>query len=582
MPSLSAEPKVNYSPFEQKVFATLNMRTPKSTVDITEEIYNGDRERPFNARQTVLGALTSLSKKVRANREPFKVRKSKRQGPHPVNFWIMLKSPVYASRHQPWAHQKAALQKMRRKAAFALLMAMRTGKTKTLLDDWGQLEAEGQCFDLLVIAPAGVYRTWQVAIKDHLAEGLLARVKVFTYSSSDKSKRVAETLEKFLTYEAGPRILLVNVEALSNVERARLLCVQFLGQRNVMVAIDESTAIKNPTAKRTKFINRVLKPHADYRRILSGLPTPKSPLDLYSQFEFLDIKILGFSSYRGFRARFAVTRRLVVGGRSFDIVVGYRDTDQLNSMILPHSHRVKLEDCYDLPPKMYSIREVKMTEEQERVYRSIKEFATAELEDNQHVTAQQVITQILRMHQVLCGHVGTEDGKFVEISENRTAALLDLMEEHEGKAIVWCSYDADIRKVSLALEKWAREDELDQFGRPVRIDEFWGGNRASREEEEKKFLNDPDCRFMVATAAAGGRGRTWTVADMVVYYSNTADLEHRSQSEERAQGVDKTTSVLYVDLVVPGTIDMKMLDTLRKKINMSGAITADGWREWVV
>jgi SNF2 family DNA or RNA helicase len=144
--------------------------------------------------------------------------------------------------------------------------------------------------------------------------------------------------------------------------------------------------------------------------------------------------------------------------------------------------------------------------------------------------------------------------------------------------------------VSLAIEKQELENRYDKDDPRRRVDvdnlkhvaRFWGGNRDTREDEERRFLNDPQCQYMVATAAAGGRGRTWTVADLVVYYSNTADLEHRSQSEERAQGVDKVNSVLYVDLIAPGTVDEKMLSTLRRKINMAAAITSDTWREWVI
>jgi len=498
----------------------------------------------------------------------------------------------YVSRFEPWAHQRNALIKMGGREAFALLMAMRTGKTKTLLDNWGELEAQGECDDLLVIAPAGVYRTWEKAIRDHLAPELLARVNLFTWSAQQKGSKDTARLEAFLRDFTRPRILLVNVEALSTVQRARTICYNFLDQRQSMLAIDESTAIKNPTAKRTVYINRILKQASKYRRILSGLPTPKSPLDIYSQFDFLDPKILGFKSYHGFRARYAVTRQMQLPGRPrpFNVVVGYRDVDEIQERILPHSHRVLLEDCYDLPPKMYTIRDVPLTEEQTRIYSELKEFATSELENNQHVTASQVITQILRMHQVLCGHVGTEDGKFAEIPERRTDTLLDLLDEHDGKGIIWCSYDADIRKVSLALEKQQLENHYEKDDPRRRVDmdnlkhvaRFWGGNRATRENEEYRFLNDPDCRYMVATAAAGGRGRTWTVADLVIYYSNTADLEHRSQSEERAQGVDKTTSVLYVDLVAPGTVDEKMLKTLRAKINMAATITGDQWREWII
>jgi SNF2 family DNA or RNA helicase len=499
----------------------------------------------------------------------------------------------YVSRFEPWSHQRDALDKMGDSKAFALLMAMRTGKTKTLLDNWGALEAKGECDDLLVIAPAGVYKTWEKAVKDHLAPALLARVNVFTWSAGLRSReRYKVLLEQFLRDHSRPRVLLVNVEALSIVEDSRTVCFNFLEQRRSMMVIDESTTIKNPTAKRTRYINMVLKEKANYRRILTGLPTPKSPLDIYSQFEFLDPKILGHRSYRSFRSRYAVTRKMQLprSPKPFEVVVGYRDVEEIQDRIGPHSFRVQLEDCYDLPPKMYVIREVPLTDEQLRAYKELKEFATTQLDSMEHVTAQQVITQILRMHQILCGHVGTEDGQFVEIPERRTDTLIDLLDEHDGKAIIWCSYDADVRKVSLAIEKQTLANLYEKDDPRRRIDpanlkhvaRFWGGNRGSREDEEFKFLNDPECRYMVATAAAGGRGRTWTVADLVVYYSNTADLEHRSQSEERAQGVDKTNSVLYVDLVAPGTVDEKMLKTLRAKINMAATITGDQWREWIV
>lgn len=479
---------------------------------------------------------------------------------------------TYVSAREPWAHQKSALEKMAGREAFALLMAMRTGKTKTLLDDWGALEATGQCQDLLVIAPGGVYRTWETALADHLGPKLAPRVKCLTWKAGAKGLEAQKAQVNFLLDHSGPRVLLVNVEALSFVPRARQLCEEFLDQRRSMLAIDESTTIKSPKAKRTKYIVKNLKPRANYRRILSGLPTPKSPLDLYTQFEFLDPTILGFSTFSGFKARYAIMKPTLINGRIIELIDRFVNVDELHERISPHSFRVQLEDCYDLPPKIYTIREVEMTEEQKRVYNDLKEFATSHLGGEAHVTATVVIAQILRMHQVLCGHVGTEDGHVYEIKENRTQALLDVLEEHGGKGIIWCSYDRDIRKVAAAIAE----------SQGCKVAKFWGGNRNTREEEERMFLTDPECRYIVATAAAGGRGRTWTVADLVVYYSNTADLEHRSQSEERAQGVDKTRSVLYVDLVVPGTVDMKILQTLRRKINLAAAVTGDDWKNWLL
>ena len=448
-----------------------------------------------------------------------------------------------------------------------------TGKTKTLLDDYGRLVHEGKVKDLLVIAPAGVYRTWETAIKDHVSEDLLKDLLIHCWSAG-AGKTSQKSLDLFMEATDRPRVLLVNIEALSAVQRAKDLCEKFLSQNDSMCAVDESTGIKNPAASRTKFIVSKLGPRAKFRRILCGLPTPQSPLDIYAQFQFLKPNLLGFNSFYSFRARYAVMKTIPCGGRQVPIIVNYRDMDDLRRRIEPHAYRVLLEDCYDLPPKTYSIREVPLTDEQKRIYLEMKNFASSQLSNGSHVSATQAITQILRMHQVLCGHVGDEDGKIQSIPEKRTETLLDLLSEYDGKAIIWCSYDADVKKVSEALAK--------AYGGEKAVARFWGGNRPTREEEEQKFLNDPECRFMVATAAAGGRGRTWLCADLVVYYSNTQDLEHRSQSEERAQGVGKTRSVAYVDLVVRDTVDEKIIKALRNKINIAATLSGDGYKEWLI
>jgi len=480
----------------------------------------------------------------------------------------------YPFKRKPREKQSEALKRMAGKKVFALLMAMRTGKTKVTLDDWAKMVWEGLCLDLVVLAPAGVYKTWVQAIKDDVPDEVLSATRVFVWESgSHGSARAKQEIRDFMSHN-GPRILLMNIEALSTVEQARDLLLNLLRQRKGRnaVAVDESTAIKNHKAKRTKFINKNVAPLAEYKRILSGLITPRSPMDLFSQFEFLDPRILGHKSFYTFRARYAVMKSMKFGGREVPIIVGYRDAEDLQRRIAPHSFRVRLEDCYDLPPSTYAFREVPLTDEQKRIYKELKQFATAKLSGEKHVTATIVISQILRMHQVLCGHVRDEEGGWHTIPEKRTEALIELLEDYDGKAIIWCSYDHDIKKVSEALAK-----EFD-----CKVARFWGGNRATREDEERSFKTDPSCRFIVATAAAGGRGRTWDCADLVVYYSSTSDLEHRSQSEERPKGVGKTKSIGYIDLIAPGTVEEKFIKALRDKIDLAAIINGDTWREWLI
>lgn len=479
---------------------------------------------------------------------------------------------TYVPAREPWAHQAEALERLERKPDYALFMAMRTGKSYVTLNDYGRLEDNGQVVNLMIIAPAAVYEIWAREAQKELSTDLRQRLLTHVWRSSSSVKAQRDRAA-FLAVKDRPRMLVMNVEALSSVKDARSMAKAFLKSARTYLAIDESTVIKNPSAKRTRFIIKELAPLAEVRRILSGLPSPRSPLDIYSQFEFLNPRILGFKSFYAFRARYAQMRRVRFGGREIPLIVGYQNTEELRRKIAPFSFRKRLEDCYDLPPKIYTQRAVMLTAEQRRLYDELKRYATAQLASSDHVSATLVITQILRLHQILCGHATDERGQVHGVPENRTDALLQCLNEHDGKAVIWCSYDYDVQRVSQRL--------IAEFGEGC-VARFWGGNRAQRESDESRFLSDPACLFMVATPAAGGRGRTWLVADLVVYFSNTNDLEHRAQSEERAQGVGKTKSVLYVDLIAPGTVDEKMVQALRAKIDMATTITGDNYQEWLI
>ena len=131
------------------------------------------------------------------------------------------------------------------------------------------------------------------------------------------------------------------------------------------MAIDESTTIKNPDAKRTKNICKLAR-HAKYRRILTGSPVTKSPLDLYKQCDFLEPELLDHTSYYTFRTRYAVMKTANFGGRSVQIVVGYRHLEELAEKLKVFSYRVLKDDCLDLPAKTFMKRIVKLTPAQEK------------------------------------------------------------------------------------------------------------------------------------------------------------------------------------------------------------------------
>lgn len=487
-------------------------------------------------------------------------------------------------------HQVAALKKRDQRPkspcdddAFAWLMDMGTGKSYVLLMEYLEyLQNNDGDFDLMVIAPAGSYQNWYVdkgpepddwcELRKHLPPALLCKLRIAGWVSGGGRKYERE-LAEFLDHD-GPRCFFVNVEALSNVDKARDACVKFLSRGRALLAHDESTSGKNPKAKRTKFLNQKLAPMAPVRRILTGLIAPKGPLDVFAQMEFLDPRILGFKSFYSFRARYAITKRVDYGtGRPVDVVVGYQNKEELAEKIKPYSYRVLKKDCLDLEPKVYTWWNVEPTPEQRKAYNEVKNFAMTEIEEGKFVSSTIKIAQLTRMQQILQGHVRDEDGDMHEVPSNRPAELLKILEGHRGKAIIWSHYLESIRQIVEVLEK--------EYGKGS-VAQFHGGNRGTRKEDEYRFLNDPECRFMVSSQGAGGKGNTWVVADLVVYYANGDNLEHRDQSEDRAHRKGQRNVVTYVDMVVPNSVEMRIIKSLRKKIDLATAVTGEKYREWLV
>jgi len=342
---------------------------------------------------------------------------------------------------------------------------------------------------------------------------------------------------------------------------------------NIMV-VDESTTIKNRKATRTKNIMMLAK-EAKYRRILTGSPVTKSPMDLYSQCAVLSSNALGFNSYYAFQNRYALVQKRKMGTRAFQEIVGYRRLDELNLKLDRFSNRILKEQCLDLPDKMYMRRDVALTDEQKRVYIQMKKLALAKLENGELATTASVLTQIMRLQQICCGFLQPDDGEIQSLDNNRLKELLEITDELQGKAIIWASYTHDIQQIADALR--------DRFG-PEAVATYYGATAQDERQEIVERFQDKlnPLRFFVGQPRTGGYGITLTAANTVVYYSNSYDLEIRLQSEDRAHRIGQNNKVTYIDLVSPDTIDEKILKALRGKIDLAGKVLGEEARDWLL
>jgi SNF2 family DNA or RNA helicase len=477
----------------------------------------------------------------------------------------------YKFKTKPYEHQLTALTKSWNKKEYAYFMEMGTGKSKVLIDNISVLYDKGGINSAIIIAPKGVYRNWsEKEIPAHMPDHIEKQIAVWNPAPTKKQKH---ELMKLFEVTDDLKILVINVEAFST-KKGVAFVEKFILAHNVLIAVDESTTIKNPKAQRTKNLLK-LALNTKYRRILTGFPVTQSPLDLYSQSAFLSTDLIGFNSFYSFQNRYAKVINRNMGARTFRQVVGYQNLEELTGRVADFSYRVLKKECLDLPDKVYQRREVELTTEQKKVYKQLKDYAIAELASHELVSVTSVLTQILRLHQVVCGFVRQDQGDEVEIPSNRLDELINILQEVQGKTIIWANYQYDIKRILKKLHDITGVNS---------VATYYGETPDEDRQEIIRRFQDPnsELKYLISNTQTGGYGITLTEASNVIYYSNNYDLEKRLQSEDRAHRIGQTNKVTYIDLVAKGTVDEKIVKALRNKLDLAQEVLGDEkWKDWI-
>jgi len=262
--------------------------------------------------------------------------------------------------------------------------------------------------------------------------------------------------------------------------------------------------------------------------------------------------LLGFKSFYAFRARYCVMDSRPVGGnRKIEFPIYYINLEQLEEKILNFTHRVLKKDCLDLPEKMYVQRHIELPDEQRIAYEKLKATAIILLQ-NDEVSYNNKLTELLKLQQVANGFVKTNDGKIVDFKTNaKLKELMNILEESEDKCIIWANYVHNIEMIKTKLgETYGKDSVVSIYGKDS-VD--------LRNKAVESFQSDDRCRFLVGNPTVGGYGLTLTAARYVIYFSNSYNLEVRQQSEDRAHRYGQTSQVTYIDLIATDTIDEMVL-----------------------
>ncbi len=470
---------------------------------------------------------------------------------------------MYQYKTKPYQHQRDALNKGALSKNYAYFMEMGTGKTKVIIDNVAYLYQHKEIKEVIVIAPNSVYRNWVQEISDHSP----ITPYIWCWKVNKEKELIRAGRSNELIY------ILMNVEALSHKSGQRWLHQRLnLNGTFSMMVIDESTTIKSPTALRTKAICK-LSTAVKYRRILTGSPVTKSPLDLYTQCAFLSKELLGFESYYTFRARYAVMQQIELGGRQILMPKYYTNLDELEMKLKTFSFRVTKDQCLDLPPKVYMQRDVHLTPEQKNIYETLKIKARATIADDTVSFANKLV-EILRLHQICNGFLKTDKGEIHTFKNNpKLKELLRILEEADGKSIIWATYVHNIESIKQTLE--------DLYGKDSVVSIYGKDSVENRKLAVEDFQHNDRCRFLVGNPSTGGYGLTLTAARNVIYFSNSYNLEVRKQSEDRAHRIGQKNKVNYIDLIVPNSIEMMIISALKRKIKLSAQTLGEEVKKWL-
>ena len=466
----------------------------------------------------------------------------------------------------PYEHQRNALNQSAEKTQWAYFMEMGTGKTKVTIDNMAYLFLQRKITAALIIAPKSVYTNWETEIEVHMPD--VIKYKIFKWNL-DKPKDYFKLEES-----KDLKIFLINVEALST-KRGFEGCVEYLSKNKLnFVALDESTTIKNRSAKSTKNI-LALQKLSLVRRILTGSPITKSPLDLYTQCQFLSPELLGFSSYLAFRNRYAEMTDIPVGsGRYISVPKYYKRLEELETKLKQFSTRIRKDQCLDLKPKVRQKRYIELEGDSKKIYERLRTSALAIVEDST-ISFSNKLTEIIKLHQVCNGFSKDDDGQILELHKSKINALDEILEETDGKVIIWANYIYNIKEIISFLEK--------KYGKESVVSIYGAIDVQTRKKAVEKIQKDSKVRFLVGNPTTGGFGLTLTAVNTVIYFSNNYNLEVRMQSEDRAHRMGQKGTVVYIDIVAKNTLDEAIMKSLTSKGQVAAkTLGEEDLRSWLL
>ena len=456
---------------------------------------------------------------------------------------------------KPYQHQQAAfdfackkfglLPSDSRSRGVALLMEMGCGKTLTSIGIAGILYQFGLINKILIVAPLSILGVW---------EEEFASFAAFPYALTIL-KGTSEKKRQQLKNVSGDGLQIIVI----NYESARILEKELLQYDADLIIADEGHKIKENRSKQSKAMHN-LGDRASYKLLLTGTLITNKELDVFSEYRFLNSRVFGTSFY-AFRNQFF---DMVGYGNHIPRFRQWMLNDFLRKL---HSiaYRVTKAECLDLPEITEEVVPITLEPKAMKIYKELEQDSFAELKDGE-VTAMNVLTKLLRLSQVTGGHITDDDTGEHHISTAKLEALSDIIDsavDQDQKIVVMARFVPELNDIEELLKK-------KKIGYAV----IRGGVK-DRAGEVTRFQADPRCKVFVGQIAAAGLGITLTAASTMVFYSLDYSMSNFDQAKARIHRVGQKENCHYIYLTCTGTVDRKILRSLREKVDLAKMLVDD-------
>ena len=466
-----------------------------------------------------------------------------------------LPNPVYYPHHpepaQYWAHY----------------LEMRLGKTPVALNEYALIYKAHDGARGLIFSPNQYKRQWAEEARRFGVEG-----NIMVYESS-KFKQCERNIE---TWDSG--LIVANYELLNHIKHRELLHF-WLRASPTIVIFDESAMMKNPQSGFFKHaFKMVVTRKVDYVRLLSGLPAPQGPHDLWSQMRMLHNPRLqlkhipekkAFVNFTTFKARFC---RTVPGFQGRLKVVGTKNPLALEDVLMAVSMRAKRKDWGTKIASDYEIVSPEPDPVLQNQYALMDRDFVVALEDGGVVTAEQITTKHMKLQQISSGFIYDEDGKFQPLLPfdklPKTKDLLFRLNALDGKILVIAHYKYTMLALFHMLRPFqpciiAGSQLMKDLGRDIQV-------------EKEAFNTIPGYKVLIGQSSALKYGHTLMGTDEMpclstCFFENTYSLDTRSQVEERNQGHGQQAGIYIWDYASTG-VETKIISALQRKKSVADAI----------